>query len=63
MIKKLILGTMQTNCYVVFNDNNQCFIVDPGANGQKIAKYIEQHEAMSRTASPSSLVPITEKTD
>lgn len=44
MIKRLILGTMQTNCYIVSNDKNQCFIIDPGANGQKVSKYIEQNE-------------------
>lgn len=44
MIKKLILGSMQTNCYVVYNENHDCVIIDPGANGQKVAKYIEQNE-------------------
>ena len=40
MIKKLILGTMQTNCYVIYNDNHECFIIDPGAQGQKVAKFL-----------------------
>lgn len=44
MIKRLILGSMQTNCYVVYNENQDCVIIDPGANGQKVAKYIEQNE-------------------
>ena len=43
MIKKLILGTMQTNCHVVYNEED-CFIIDPGANGQKVAKFIHEHE-------------------
>ena len=42
MIKKLILGAMQTNCYVVYNDFNECVIIDPGANGQKVAKFITE---------------------
>lgn len=44
MIKKLIVGNMQTNCYVLYNDNHQCIIVDPGDQGQKISKYIDENE-------------------
>lgn len=44
MIKKLILGMMQTNCYVIYNNNNDCIVIDPGANGQKVARYIEENE-------------------
>lgn len=44
MIKKLILGMMQTNCYVVYNNNDDCIVIDPGANGQKVARYIEENE-------------------
>ena len=44
MIKKLILGTMQTNCYVIYNDNHECFTIDPGAQGQKVAKFLEEKE-------------------
>lgn len=44
MIKKLILGSMQTNCYIVYNDKNECIIIDPGANGQKVLKYLSENE-------------------
>lgn len=45
MIKKMILGTMETNCYIVVNDNTkECFIVDPATNGQKIVKYLNENE-------------------
>lgn len=43
MIKKLILGNMQTNCYVVYQDGH-CLIIDPGANGQKVSKFVEENE-------------------
>lgn len=43
-VKRLILGNMETNGYVVSNDKNHCFIIDPGANGKKIVKYIEENE-------------------
>ncbi|UTY38729.1 MBL fold metallo-hydrolase [Allocoprobacillus halotolerans] len=44
MIKKLILGTMQTNCYVVYNEQHECFLIDPGAQGQKIVRFLEEKE-------------------
>lgn len=45
MIKKLVLGSLQTNCYVVSNDETkECFIIDPGTNGQKIMKYLNDNE-------------------
>lgn len=44
MIKKLVLGSMQTNCYVVYNENCDCLLVDPGANGQKIFRYLSENE-------------------
>lgn len=44
MIKKLILGNMEENCYVVYNNERHCFIVDPGAQGQKIAKFVQEQE-------------------
>lgn len=44
MIKKLIVGSMQTNCYVLYNENKECILVDPGSQGQKISKYIEENE-------------------
>lgn len=43
-IKTLLLGNMQTNGYVVSNDDGHCFIVDPGANGKKIINYINDNE-------------------
>ncbi|MCD7893706.1 MAG: MBL fold metallo-hydrolase [Erysipelotrichaceae bacterium] len=44
MIKRLILGEMQVNCYVIYNKYNECIIVDPGANGQKVKKFIDTQE-------------------
>lgn len=44
MIKRLIVGSMQTNCYVLYNENKECILIDPGSQGQKISKYIEENE-------------------
>ena len=43
-IKTFVLGVMQTNCYIVSNDENHCMISDPGAQGKKVAKYLEENE-------------------
>jgi glyoxylase-like metal-dependent hydrolase (beta-lactamase superfamily II) len=43
-MKKMILGSFQTNCYIVENDKKEVFIVDPGDNGKKIAKYLNDNE-------------------
>jgi hydroxyacylglutathione hydrolase len=43
MLKKMVLGVMQVNCYIVYNENNDCLIIDPGAQGRKIAQFIEEN--------------------
>ncbi len=43
-IKKMELGSYQTNCYIVSNDINHCFVVDPGDNGKKVTNYIRENE-------------------
>lgn len=45
-LKRLILGAMQTNCYVLTNDNKHCIVIDPGDQGKKISKYIEENELL-----------------
>lgn len=44
MIKKLILGEMQTNCYVVYNDKKECIVIDPGDVGKKVVNYLTESE-------------------
>lgn len=44
MIKRLILGSMQTNCYVVYNEAHQCVVIDPGSQGKKVSHYIEENK-------------------
>lgn len=43
-IKTLLLGNMQTNCYVVSDNEHHCFIVDPGDNGKKVINYLNDNE-------------------
>ena len=42
-INHYVVGMVQTNCYIVINDENkECFIVDPGAAGIQLAEIIKQ---------------------
>ncbi|WP_018661525.1 MBL fold metallo-hydrolase [Heyndrickxia acidiproducens] len=40
--KKLPLGPIQTNCYILWNDQKECIIFDPGAEAEKIQAFIEE---------------------
>lgn len=35
-IKQLVLGMFRTNCYIVYNDEKEAFIVDPGEGYRKV---------------------------
>lgn len=44
MIHKIIVGPLQTNCYIVFDENTlQGMVVDPACCDLKITDYIEQN--------------------
>ena len=44
MIHKLTIGPLQTNCYIVYDENTlQGMIVDPACEDNKITDYIEQN--------------------
>lgn len=41
-IKKLSLGQMAANCYIIEN-GKQSIVIDPGAEGWKLVSYLESH--------------------
>lgn len=41
-IRKYALGPVQTNCYIVSNNNHQCLIIDPGEQGKKIISEVQK---------------------
>ena len=42
-INHYVVGMVQTNCYIVINnETKECFIIDPGASGKQLAEKIEQ---------------------
>lgn len=40
LITRIITGSLKENCYIVSTDTNKCLIFDPGADFDKINKYI-----------------------
>lgn len=38
--KQIPLGALQTNCYLLYNDEKQCIIIDPGAQGEELNGYL-----------------------
>jgi glyoxylase-like metal-dependent hydrolase (beta-lactamase superfamily II) len=40
-IKKLMLGELQANCYMLINHKNECVLVDPGGESEKIVEIIK----------------------
>lgn len=39
-VEKYPLGMMQTNCYVIYNKNNEAAVVDPGDEGERLFRTI-----------------------
>ncbi len=44
MIKKIVCGFLQENCYVMDDALGHCIIVDPGDDAKKIKRYILEQE-------------------
>jgi hydroxyacylglutathione hydrolase len=40
--KMIPVGPVQANTYILWNENHECLIIDPGSEGQKINKYIRE---------------------
>lgn len=44
MLKKFIVSSFQTNCYLLVNDKKEGILIDPGDNGKKINRYLIENE-------------------
>lgn len=42
-IKRLVVSSFQTNCYIIYQ-NQQAIIIDPGDNAKKIKSFIDEQE-------------------
>jgi glyoxylase-like metal-dependent hydrolase (beta-lactamase superfamily II) len=41
-IKRIIVGSLQTNCYIVSSDKKEAFIIDPGDDADAIREFINE---------------------
>jgi glyoxylase-like metal-dependent hydrolase (beta-lactamase superfamily II) len=47
MVKQIVVGALQTNCYIYSSDSNptgKCIIIDPGGDGGTIISHIDELE-------------------
>lgn len=42
-VERIVVGFLQTNCYLLFKED-ECLIIDPGAEGHKIVKEIKDYK-------------------
>ena len=47
-IRRLVVGELETNCYVVADDEGDAVIIDPGGDAQRIMRWVEE-EALTPT--------------
>jgi len=47
-IERIIVGPIQTICYLLVSNKNNCIIVDPGGDHQKIIERIEQKKILPK---------------
>lgn len=40
--KQIPLGALQTNCYLLSNEEKQCILFDPGAEGEKLNSWLKE---------------------
>lgn len=40
-VETLVVGPIEANCYLVYDDNKEAVIIDPGAEPEKIIKWIQ----------------------
>lgn len=44
--KQFPLGSLGTNCYVVYDDTKQCVIVDGDGSGRPVMDFIEDRKSV-----------------
>lgn len=43
LVKTIVVGDIQTNCYIISTVDNNCIVIDPGFEEEKIYKYITEN--------------------
>ena len=42
-VKKVVVGAFEVNCWIIWGENKEAIVIDPGANAEKIKKVIEDN--------------------
>ncbi|WP_064091511.1 MBL fold metallo-hydrolase [Rossellomorea aquimaris] len=42
--KQMPLGPLQTNCYILWSNQKNCLIFDPGGEGEKLIQWLEEQQ-------------------
>ena len=40
-VKRVVNGFLEENCYIVTNDKDECLVIDPGSEGERIIDFIK----------------------
>ena len=48
MVERIVVGTLQTNCYIYSADQKTCTIIDPGGDVERIAMHLEAFGVVPR---------------
>ena len=49
LIKTLVVGQIETNCYVVTDEDTlQCAVIDPGDESNTVMNYLEEHRLQAK---------------
>lgn len=41
-IDTLVLGYLQTNCYILYGDTDRCLVIDPGYSARRVLDFVSQ---------------------
>jgi len=47
-VKRLTVGDFQANCYIVFDDDGRCVVIDPGGEPERIISTLQRKELAPR---------------
>jgi len=47
LIKKIVVGELQTNCYIIINEQKEAIIIDPGEEFEKIMANCKEYKLVN----------------
>ena len=43
-IKRFVCGDIEENCYILYEEGSECFIIDPGEGAGRICRFMKEHD-------------------